>query len=1808
MGKRILSLFLAALMVVSLMPTVAFAATAATHDLSVTKIVDTVETPATEGEDYAWDTTDSNKLIIKANGLTVSGSTAKEYIEVASGVTGLTINDLSITSETYYPILFNASGDATLTLVGSSSLTSDGYGYAILFNECNGTIAGTGSVTASSLGGAGIKGAALTFNQTGTVTASSMLEAGIMGTTLTFNNGIGRILARGEGYTTYGAVYGAVTLGNALTMKGSAAADTEEANINGETTIDENTVKTDGQIALSVLIEGAASTVTAQVQGDHGTAEVKDSEGNPITEAAKDTELTFTATPNTGYKFDHWEVVSGGVNIEATKTNNPITVTMPGEALTLKACYAPITYTVMFDNNGGSGNPNYQTMTYDVAAKLNPNKFTAPDGHQFAGWSTSNTSRTPEYGDCHTVMNLADTQDAKVTLYAIWLESDRKVATYVIDDEYYDGGDLSNTIEVWDPSGTFWPKGSTATANEGYFFKGWKDAEGNFITESKMYYFDLCDDGKTIKPVLNPNQYDPYDPHVEYRSYFAAVFRPLVTVSGVSMNKTDFAYGDAVGYTGTPVAKTIEGVDVTESIEDWVYFYCQNNGTADEPQWAELINAPTALGSYKLVVKAYDKENDYQGKLELPFTISKRAVTVSGIAVQDKTYNGKTDDAVIVLDNVSFTGKLAADNLTISGITGTYASANASDTQTVNLNASSAWTLGGASAANYMLATEGQPTSVTGKISKVTPTLASVSATAITYGQTLADSTVTGTATNENKTSDKTVEGTFAFTTGDTTPAVSDSENTTYGVTFTPTDGTNYNTSTTEIKLKVNKADYAEVIKTASGNLKAKKDSTAEITLPSKPINTSYGAVTNNNTVLYTINETNKASGKLTLTAAKDFDKTTESGDTTFTVAVEPDGNHNGYDITVTVTPTFIVSIIAEADGFTYGDNGKTGYKNVTVQDSLVDVNTLAATYYLADGTTKTTTANSGAASDGAVPVKQGSYKVVLSVPASNESYTGSKTVEFTVAQKEIGLEWNNTELTYNGENQKPTATATNVVSGDTVTVTVSGEQKDAGEGYTATASITNANYKLPTVYTKTFKISPKSLTNDMLNLDPTEKEYTGGEFLPTITVKDGGKTLEKGTDYTINDESKKIDANNYSVTVNGTANYTGSATKSWSITKANMSVSAPENEVVYNGEPHSATINVTKPAEGAAITYKTNPDADYTPDAPSFTDIGTYMVYFKVTNGNFNDYTGSATVKITPAPITPEVSIEGWTYGEEANEPETTGNPGEGNVAYTYKVKTADDSTYSGEVPTNAGDYTVKANVEANGNYQAGVATKDFAIAKKSATVKAADTSVRTGSTAPEFKVEFTDLLDADKTAVTEGFSPVFKLMTTGEAPEEISVEDALKTPGEYTIVIANVADLDAFTNYSFTANTGKLTVIRRSSGSTPTVTVPVSGDSNSVKVEASVSGSTATVKQIKDADLAKVTEGESVAIDLSGVGKNVDTAKIPTQTVEKIAEKSAMTVKLPVATVEFDKAATEEIADQAKGSNIELVVDDIKEVSLNAVQKETVKKLDTAIIIDAHLASNGSRLCTAENGGFGSGKANVILPYEIKNNRTAANYSVFYVDDAGKLQKLNAKYDEELAAFVFEIEHFSVYAVAYDEYVMPFVDVPETAYYYDAVKWAAANAITSGTDATHFNPLGITSRGQMVTFLWRAAGEPEPTATSCKFTDVKADAYYYKAVLWAVEKGITDGTSKTTFSPDMNVSRAQAVTFLARMSGVKDDAAGYTHKFADVKATAYYNNAVAWAYENKITDGTSETTFSPNDDCLRNQIVCFLYRYFVK
>ena len=244
-----------------------------------------------------------------------------------------------------------------------------------------------------------------------------------------------------------------------------------------------------------------------------------------------------------------------------------------------------------------------------------------------------------------------------------------------------------------------------------------------------------------------------------------------------------------------------------------------------------------------------------------------------------------------------------------------------------------------------------------------------------------------------------------------------------------------------------------------------------------------------------------------------------------------------------------------------------------------------------------------------------------------------------------------------------------------------------------------------------------------------------------------------------------------------------------------------------------------------------------------------------------------------------------------------------------------------------------------------------------------------------------------------------------------------------------------------------------------------------------------------------------------------------------------------------------------------------------------------------------NGTVTVTPSNASKGT---NVTVT--VKPNEGYELGSLAVKDASGNLLPLadlgNGKF-----GFVMPASKVSVEAEFVKTASTSFADVPANAYFADAVKWAVDKGITNGLSDTMFGPYESCTRAQIVTFLWRAAGSPEPKGTAAGMTDVVSGSYYEKAVAWAIENGITTGTTATTFSPDATCTRGQSVTFLYR--ALKGSASGSAN-FTDVKSDAFYADAINWAVANNVTNGTSNTTFSPNADCTRAEIVTFLYRAY--
>lgn len=396
--------------------------------------------------------------------------------------------------------------------------------------------------------------------------------------------------------------------------------------------------------------------------------------------------------------------------------------------------------------------------------------------------------------------------------------------------------------------------------------------------------------------------------------------------------------------------------------------------------------------------------------------------------------------------------------------------------------------------------------------------------------------------------------------------------------------------------------------------------------------------------------------------------------------------------------------------------------------------------------------------------------------------------------------------------------------------------------------------------------------------------------------------------------------------------------------------------------------------------------------------------------------------------------------------------------------------------------------------------------------------------------------------------------------------------------------------------------------------ITVPISGDENTIHVGATVEGTKATIDEVDLTDLNKVVGDQvdtgTVTIDFSGLESDeaITTVELPADTVKKIAEavndskNDAHSLEIVLsdgASIEFDAAALKEKASQANGADITISIESHENVKLTNAQK---KALGDRPAFDINVTSGGKHISDM------GGKITVHAPYVLKGNEKARGIVVYYVDDNGNRERCETSYDPIKKRVNWKTDHLSLYMIDYDETLAnnPFDDVAQDAYYFDAVLWAVDEGITKGTSDTTFSPDASCTRAQMVTFLWRAAGSPKASVSTCAFTDVDKDAYYYEALLWAVENGITSGTSATTFSPNASCTRGQMATFLYR--DAKSPAVTGTHAFTDVKADAYYNNAVIWAAAEGITVGTSDTTFSPDAGCTRGQMVTFLYRYLAK
>lgn len=744
------------------------------------------------------------------------------------------------------------------------------------------------------------------------------------------------------------------------------------------------------------------------------------------------------------------------------------------------------------------------------------------------------------------------------------------------------------------------------------------------------------------------------------------------------------------------------------------------------------------------------------------------------------------------------------------------------------------------------------------------------------------------------------------------------------------------------------------------------------------------------------------------------------------------------------------------------------------------------------------------------------------------------------------------------------------VTYGDTVTPSV-GESKPAGAGdvtfkffdkddnqvsdqpfpvgkYKVTASCEDAD----TIYTaeKEFEVVARELTEENVTFGEN-LVYTGNELTQTVTVTVGGKELTKDTDYTVTGLTG-TEPGSYPVTVTGTGNYTGTVTKSFEIAKADISsatISDIDSPVGYTGTAYEPEVTVTFNGTELAL------DTDYTVAYTNNVNAGEATVTITGTGTHFK---GSVEkhFTITAADLSgcTFAPIADVTYNTKAHTPEVT-------VAISGRTLEADkDYTVSYDSNVNAGTATVT--VTGKGNFT-GSANTTFTIAKADLNLSVytisslcTETEVKTSTLPSNFFL-------ADETET--GFS----IALTAAGGDAIFTQEPAVVDGENMITYQlnggtgeatfNVTVTPVSSNYK--AGTYDLKIQAYDKTNVSNRIVFESGSAvytgSGIKYEkATIAGHSSGMRYTYAPDVATGATLDAAALPLT-VGTYTVTATY--SDASSYGYKTAtftITKATPAGTPAYTKIET-------SGKTL-------------ADTKLTVGTIRPAGTIAWDLP-----LTTVLKDG--KEYAWTFTPTDTHNYTTLTGKLIPYVDDG--TDYIPGVIDGNSGSFNFH-------------------DVSRFDYFYDAVKWAAENGIASGTGRYTFSPDAVCTRAQTVTFLWRAAGSPMPRYRTCAFTDVDSRDYYYNAVLWAVEQGITTGLTATTFGPDVTVSRGQVATFLYRAASASKP--NTFNPFTDVKTTAYNYDAILWAYDNRITTGTSDTTFSPDASCTRAQIVTFLYRYY--
>ena len=752
------------------------------------------------------------------------------------------------------------------------------------------------------------------------------------------------------------------------------------------------------------------------------------------------------------------------------------------------------------------------------------------------------------------------------------------------------------------------------------------------------------------------------------------------------------------------------------------------------------------------------------------------------------------------------------------------------------------------------------------------------------------------------------------------------------------------------------------------------------------------------------------------------------------------------------------------------------------------------------------------------------------------------------VAPKTVELKWNVPESqTYNGENVNVTAEiASGLLPGDDCTVTVSGgNEKDAGTHTAKAVSVSNSNYALPQECAVQYTILPVEL--HALVWSNTELTYTGKELAPTASAEENvvaGDTVTFAVP-----------------TATEVGTYVVSA------------VSENSNYVVAD-DANTCPFTIAMPeikltgAENDQLTWYLQGTTIFVSGVTSQETI-TVSVAAKLAEGQ-----QSASAEVSCGRTDGSVVMGGITYTVNAAS----------MVKSVNEISFADGTTEVGVLPEDASEsLNAAATAENNGiiGLNASLAAEAENLVKNALGETEAPANGVIVTT-----YGYIDVVEyVPEKSYTVKITPRFAI--NGKDGAEIAAgmiqNDWLSAPVEVKLTVPDGINLDLAKTYvRQTRADGRSEYIKLNRIDGQTVffkadelcTFEIVNDSRTARITFPVNdGMQTIVYGLEDigAALPTVTAPDGKKFTGWKIGESVYTVMT-----EELLNTFDMEDAIQAEPVFQDRNQGGEVTPSGSGS------------SSSTYPVEVSNKEYGTITVSPKNASEGERVTVTVKPNEG---------YELESlTATDSRGDTLEFTDLG-----GGKYRFTMPARRVEITASFVKTVK----VSPFADVATDAYYYEAVKWAVRNGITDGVGNDLFAPGQPCTRAQIVTFLWRAAGSPEPKGTAAAMSDVLSGSYYEKAVAWAIENGVTTGTGEGKFSPDATCTRAQAVTFLARALNAKAASAA---EFSDVPTDSYYAEAVAWASANGVTEGVGSGLFAPDSDCTRGQIVTFLYRAYNK